>query len=109
VVDGGLQMTLQLPPNPKDLFKIKYGPSFIQAQSDDSAAPEPSSGIKVDDLKQAAQDAVKNINFRSVTDNLRDALKTSARFVLSGGKEFFYNNPIFNNNGDLLVEAKYKS
>lgn len=65
--------------------------------------------IHVPDMKTAAADAVGRMSFESMTTNLQSALHNAARFVLPGGPQFFYKIPIFNNNGDLMSEAKYKS
>jgi hypothetical protein len=127
-------MNMNLPSNPKDIFHISDATytelSAEEAQEDTkkdaeiekwettetdankaipTAGGNEKHGISVANMKEAATDAAGKLDFRNVTTNLQSALQSSARFVLPGGQQFFYKNPIFNNNGDLIVEARYKS
>ncbi|CAP79540.1 hypothetical protein DTO013E5_9688 [Penicillium roqueforti] len=124
VSEGGLKLNMNLPANPKDIFHTTAltKPFATEAEeTQDEAEPAenepaestPKTGktgkISVHDMTEAANDAAAKLDFKSVTSNLQTALENSARFVLPGGRQFFYNNAVFGNNGDLLVEAKYKS
>lgn len=103
VKEGGLEMKLKVPANPKDLFKINYKPQSV------SPGQMEAPGKGVPDLKSAAEDAITKVNFDKVTTTLQNALKSSARFVMPGSRVFHYKDPIFNENGDLLVEGFYKN
>ncbi|PKY06357.1 hypothetical protein P168DRAFT_279802 [Aspergillus campestris IBT 28561] len=103
VKEGGLEMQLKMPTNPKDLFKIDYTPKSVFSSSKEGP------GMVVPDLKSAAEDAITKVDFNTVTTTLQNSLKSSARFVLPGGRVFHYKDPIFNDNGDLLVEGFYKN
>ena len=122
---------MNLPSNTKEIFHISDATYFfaeeVQEDTQDDAEPkkwETAEGegkpistaggndkkrININDMKEAANDASGNLDFQSVTTNLQSALQSLARFVLPGGQQFFYKNPLFNNNGDLMVEARYKS
>lgn len=64
---------------------------------------------KLPGLPPAWEKAVKAIKFERMTVSLTSALNTTSKFVLSGGDELFYKDPIFSNNGDVLVEAELKN
>lgn len=46
-------------------------------------------------------------SFGEAEKSLESDLNTSARFVIPGKGSLAYENPIFNNNGDLMIEANY--
>ncbi|KAK9437401.1 hypothetical protein VB005_08390 [Metarhizium brunneum] len=134
VIEGGLKLNMNLPQTPKDIFKITqvmspWGAAAQQDSSDDTepeperwetaegdedkiipeAKAEEKKSINVKNIMEAANIAAGQLDFQSMTTNLQSALLNSARFVISGGRDFYHKNPVFNNNGDLLVEARYKS
>ncbi|PGH11685.1 hypothetical protein AJ79_04708 [Helicocarpus griseus UAMH5409] len=51
--------------------------------------------------------AVSKIPIQDIAQELRTALTKSAKFTVPGGGTFLYKNPIFSNNGDLLIETQY--
>lgn len=50
---------------------------------------------------------ITTIPLKQVAKELEAALSSTARFVVPGGGTFFYKDPIFNNNRDVMIEAEY--
>jgi hypothetical protein len=131
ISEGGLKLNMNLPspaqnifvftelsrPWSKEIFACAPATEERDHPSEDevklkvapSAKPGERTTIHLSDIKDAARNASKEIDFDSMTVNLEKALASSARFIISGGKSLFYKDPMFNNNGDLIVEAGYKS
>lgn len=99
VHDGGIEMEMN-PATPDKIFHATYNNATIPCGGE----KEPN----LPDVPKDWADAFNHINFKGIIDSLTTALRSTSRFVLSGGDVFFYKNPIFNNHGDLLVEATYK-
>jgi hypothetical protein len=49
----------------------------------------------------------KCLSFGDAEEAPEKDLNSFARFVIPGNASLSYQNPIFNNNGDLVIEAKY--
>lgn len=66
---------------------------------------------KVKNRNQGLQDRVverfQQVSFDDAEKCLEKDLNTSARFVIPGNASLSYENPIFNTNGDLMIEANY--
>lgn len=62
-----------------------------------------------ENLKSDLVNKMKNIPFGEAQDQLQKNLDNAARFVVPGGGTFTYKSPMFNNNGDLMIESSYKS
>ena len=95
--ERGLMLKMNLPADPKEIFTIEehwdWGSSLGSTCTHEFYERRPT--YKESEL----------LDFENMTKNLQTALQSSARFVLPGGKQFFYKNPVFNNYGDLMIEA----
>ena len=58
-------------------------------------------------LMKDLQDKMENLPVVEAEERLRKDLTNSARFVIPGGGTFSYKDPIFNNEGDLMIAASY--
>ena len=99
VKDGGLEISLKLPDNQADLFHI--GTEFDEWPFGDVYPPYG------EDLKETLATAIDASPLQQVAEELQTTLSSTARFVIPGGGTFFYKDPIFNNNGDVMIEAQY--
>ena len=102
VQEGGLKISLEMPE-----FTVDSDPFAITADE--------SWGGSADDLEKQYQGLKDNLQNRMENFPLLDAQKAlqedlanSARFVIPGGGTFRYDKPIFNDNGDLMIEASYQ-
>lgn len=115
VHQGGLQIDLNTPDNFEDWIHVRYlkapeGSSNTTSPEDDMyAAADEAKWKMIENVEEAAKDQLKKIKEKltPMTTNLRTALGTTSKYVLSGEQTFLYKNPIFGNKGDLLVEATY--
>ncbi|KAF8243632.1 hypothetical protein K440DRAFT_561107, partial [Wilcoxina mikolae CBS 423.85] len=98
VHEGGLEISLNLPDNPVN--------SWVQPPYEDNWPFNWHEG-EADKLKTYLVDGLNNAPFAQAEEQLQNALRSTARFVVPGGGTFFYKNPIFNDNGDLLIEIGY--
>ncbi|KZF24923.1 hypothetical protein L228DRAFT_280214 [Xylona heveae TC161] len=99
VKEGGLEISLNLPDDPNDLFEIS--PYFDDWPFSNIYPPYG------EHLKERMQSAITVAPLWEAARELQTALSSTARFVVPGGGTFFYKNPIFNNNGDVMIEAQY--
>ncbi|PYH73601.1 uncharacterized protein BO88DRAFT_449471 [Aspergillus vadensis CBS 113365] len=99
---GGLRMELDLSDN---VFKVDNDPiSFFGSQIGVTKSDvERRQGALQDNLKEA----LKNSALQSVEEALQTNLNSTARFVVPGQGTFSYKDPVFNDNGDLLIEVGY--
>lgn len=58
----------------------------------------------LDDL----EDHLANLHLKDDMDNLQTALRNTARFVVPGVGSLRYKDPVFNNNGDLMIQVDYR-
>ncbi|GLA05510.1 hypothetical protein AnigIFM60653_006001 [Aspergillus niger] len=103
VDSGGLIMELDLNDNN---FIVGNDPiSFEGGEYEITKSQvESRQGALQDNLKES----LKNSALRSVEEALQTNLNNTARFVVPGRGTFTYNNPVFNDNGDLLIEVSYQ-
>ncbi|PGH15923.1 hypothetical protein AJ79_02090 [Helicocarpus griseus UAMH5409] len=99
VMEGGLEISLNVPENQQHLFKIS---TYFDDWPDLASYPP-----YEEHLKQRMADAITGVPLRDIANDLQKALSNSAKFVIPGGGTFFYKDPIFNNHGDVLIEAEY--
>ncbi|OGE46921.1 hypothetical protein PENARI_c089G01865 [Penicillium arizonense] len=108
VHQGGLEIQLNVPSESSKWVSTKF---LENPETFDSSLMESVSvGIDwkpIKKIKEAVDDAVKNLNFKPLSHDLKSALGSTSRYVLSGGRNFLYKDPIFGNKGDMLVEAQY--
>ncbi|KAI0398697.1 hypothetical protein F4802DRAFT_603740 [Xylaria palmicola] len=104
--DGGLKVSLNLPADLTTAFQVTADKlKFHSSTSGDEkldAVRERNQGLQ-DDLMQQFRD----ISFGDVEKALEKDLNTTARFVIPGNASLTYEKPVFNNNGDLMIEANY--
>ena len=62
------------------------------------------------DFKSQGEETIKS-GFHSddFKSSLETLLNTQSKFIFLAGAEFFMSNPVFDNNGDILVELSYKT
>ena len=95
VLEGGLHMDLPI----KDdniTMSVKVDKSFLQPKKNIE-----NMGYSI--LSNFKGDA----DVRRTADDLKDALSSTGGFVVPGGGTFFYKDPIFSKNRDLLISAEY--
>ncbi|PWY66691.1 hypothetical protein BO83DRAFT_367079 [Aspergillus eucalypticola CBS 122712] len=104
--DGGLKFSLNLPTDLTKAFKVTADPLKWNG---DTAGFD-----KLDEVKtiyQNFQDQLvkqfQNTSFGDAEKSLESDLNTSARFVIPGKGSLAYKDPIFKNNGDMMIEADY--
>lgn len=65
----------------------------------------------IEDSNQRLQDnfvqQFRNISFGDVEKSLEKDLNTTARFVIPSNASLSYEKPVFNYDGDLMIEANY--
>ncbi|KAI0007532.1 hypothetical protein F4779DRAFT_501814 [Xylariaceae sp. FL0662B] len=108
VQDGGIEISLNLPSDMTQAFQVKSDP--IQSRFD--AGFNTSKDALKDQHSKLQSDLIdhmKNLPLRDVETKLQNDLNSAARFVAPGGGTFTYQNPMFNDNGDLLIEVGYKA
>lgn len=71
--------------------------------------------ISNEDIERDQQQVLKdlethlaNLPLKDAVKKLQSALHNSARFVVPGVGSLRYKNPIFNKNGDLMIQVDYK-
>ncbi len=96
--NGRVEIDVQWPDNP-----MKDEKNWVDPHGDHLR------GISTSNIKEELQLALKTkvSGLKAHVQQIKDALKDQC-FVLSGGGYFFQRNPIFTENGDLLVELEYK-
>ncbi|OJJ75795.1 hypothetical protein ASPBRDRAFT_38097 [Aspergillus brasiliensis CBS 101740] len=104
--DGGLKFSLNLPTDLTKVFEVKADP--LQWKGDTAGFD------KLDEVKtryQKFQDQLvkqfQSTSFGEAEKSLEGDLNNSARFVIPGKGSLEYKNPIFNSNGDMMIEADY--
>ena len=98
VREGGLEIKVNLPTDQSSLFHID---TFYNPWPWDSYPPYG------EHLKQRLADAISAVPLSSIAEKLQKDLSSTARFVVPGGGTFLYKDPIFNNNGDVLIQSEY--
>ncbi len=97
ILNGGLQLQVNLPPKDSDLWNISTtgGENWI--------------AIGMDLSGNASHFAtwLSQFNIRGPANELQSQLNSTAKFVFPGAGTMLYKNPIYNNEHDLLVEAHY--
>lgn len=102
VQEGGLKISLEMPQ-----FKVDSDPFYPTA--DEGWSGKADDLIKqFQDLKDDLQNRMENFPLLDAQKALQEDLANSARFVIPGGGTFIYDNPIFNDNGDLMIAASYQ-
>ncbi|KIW94663.1 uncharacterized protein Z519_04640 [Cladophialophora bantiana CBS 173.52] len=95
ILEGGLFMDMPLSCNNVSL-DVKIDKTFLQPRSS---------------IENLANDVVSKFrgdtDLQTTADALKDVLQTTGGFVVPGGGTFFYKDPIFNKNRDLLISAEY--
>lgn len=107
VEDGGIQISLGLPSDPTDAFTVQseiLQDYFNVPFSDTHNITENQKNMVVTSLTQQ----LKSSSLGDTEAELQKNLNSAARFVVPGGGSLSYKNPMFNDNGDLLVEVSYK-
>jgi hypothetical protein len=99
-MEGGLEISLNLPSNTGDVF-VTPEPYF-----DEWPFPNltPSYGKS---MRKSMKERVTATPLGQVASEVQASLASTARFVVPGGGTFFYKNPIFNNNGNVMIESRY--
>ncbi|KAI0846276.1 hypothetical protein F5Y00DRAFT_272082 [Daldinia vernicosa] len=104
--DGGLKLSLNLPADLTKTFQVTADPLKFRG---DTAGFNQLDSVK--ERNQGLQDNLvqqfRNVSFGDAEKNLEKDLNTTARFVIPGNASLLYEKPVFNNNGDLMIEANY--
>lgn len=105
-VDGGLKLSLNLPTDLTQTFKVTADPLQF---SGGTAGFNPLDSVKAryQDLQDNLVQQFRDASFGDAEKNLEKDLNTTARFVIPGNASLSYEKPVFNNNGDLMIEANY--
>ncbi|KAI0548371.1 hypothetical protein F4679DRAFT_321897 [Xylaria curta] len=104
--DGGLKLSLNLPADLTKAFQVTADPLKFSSSTggfNKLDSVKASNQSLQDDLVQQFRD----ISFGDVEKNLENDLNTTARFVIPGNASLSYEKPVFNDNGDLMIEANY--
>ncbi|KAL3262135.1 hypothetical protein ABHI18_003063 [Aspergillus niger] len=106
--NGGLKFSLNLPADLTKVFQVTADP--LQWNGSTSDFDDKLEAVKA--IYQKFQDRLvqqfqNDTSFGEAEKSLESDLNTSARFVIPGKGSLAYENPIFNNNGDLMIEANY--
>lgn len=59
-------------------------------------------------MQQRIKDALRSNKLQDTEKKLQNELATVARLVVPGQGTFSYRSPVFNNNGDLMIEIAYQ-
>ncbi|KAE8371742.1 hypothetical protein BDV26DRAFT_118076 [Aspergillus bertholletiae] len=104
--DGGLKFSLNLPTDLTQVFQVTADPLQFHG---DTAGTSHLENIKVrfQDVQDKLVAQFKKVSFGDAQKSLEQDLNTSARFVIPGNSSLSYEKPIFNTNGDLMIEANY--
>lgn len=94
---GGLELSVNLPGTDDDLFKI--------TDTTDSNWLQPDSFME--EIVKEAHEYTRRLPIREQAKLLQGKLRGTAKFFLPGAGNFFYENPIYNKEHDLMVEATY--
>ncbi|KAI0114103.1 hypothetical protein GGR51DRAFT_477662 [Nemania sp. FL0031] len=104
--DGGLKLSLNLPADLTKAFQVKADQLKFKG---DTVGNDHLDGVKA--RNQGLQDNLvqqfRDVSFGDVEKSLEKDLNTTARFVIPGNASLSYEKPVFNNNGDLMIEANY--
>jgi hypothetical protein len=100
VKDGGIEISLNLPNKPTDIFHVGE-PSYDEWPFGTLYKPY------AEKLKNGLVEDLTKTPLLDIAEQLQSNLSSASRFVVPGGGTFFYKDPIFNNNGDVLIEAEY--
>ncbi|KAF7586254.1 hypothetical protein BBP40_009191 [Aspergillus hancockii] len=104
VDDGGLSMTLDL--SDKN-FQVSSDPLEYRMEGGYWPTKDDVEGQQ-STLENTLITNLKNSPLKTTEAQLQNDLNSSARFVVPGQGTFRYSNPMFNDNGDLLIEVDYK-
>jgi hypothetical protein len=99
-MEGGMEISLNLPDNPGDIFNT--GKPYF-----DEWPFEVLGDSYGDSVRAWMKKTVSATPLGQVAQDVQTKLATTARFVVPGGGTFFYKDPIFNNNGDVMIESRY--
>lgn len=101
---GGLSISLNLPADISEAFQVGWDPLDYTGEAGFTHL----SSDAYKNVQDSLIKSVQNIKLGDAQQALQNELNNSARFVVPGGGTFTYKNPIFNNNGDLMIEASYQ-
>jgi hypothetical protein len=104
--DGGLRFSLNLPTDLTKVFQVRADKLQFRG---DTAGTSHLDGVKnrYQGLQDQLVEQFRQVSFGDAERSLEKDLNTSARFVIPGNASLSYENPIFNTNGDLMIEANY--
>ncbi|KAG6003411.1 hypothetical protein E4U21_002044 [Claviceps maximensis] len=104
--DGGLKFSLNLPTDLTRVFQVEADPLQFRGDTSGTSHLE---GVKTryQDLQDRLVQQFRKVSFGDAEKSLETDLNTSARFVIPGNASLSYEKPVFNNNGDLMIEASY--
>jgi hypothetical protein len=97
VLNGGLKLTVNLPPQDKDLWNI----------STDGGENWIATGMDLTGNAGHFATWLAGWNIRTPANELQKQLNGTAKFVFPGAGSMLYKNVVFNNEHDVLVEAHY--
>lgn len=104
--DGGLRFSLNLPTDLTKVFQVRA--DKLQFRGDTFGSAHLDSVKKQNqELQDHLVEQFQQVSFDDAERSLEKDLNTSARFVIPGNASLSYENPIFNTNGDLMIEANY--
>lgn len=98
VLNGGLEITMDSTREPDTVKIDTWGGTSWGSGIDPKLVKEKESQM---------YQAFDNNSLTVARQVLQSSLRSSARFVLPGRGSFFYKNPIFNKNGDVLCDITY--
>ncbi|KAI1075143.1 hypothetical protein F5B20DRAFT_560906 [Whalleya microplaca] len=107
VEDGGLAISLDLPDDLTKAFHVESDEPTYSSSNGGFGSLDFVKGL-VQDLKNSITDTINKTNFGEKESMLQNDLRSSSRFVIPGGGKFLYKSPVFNDIGDLMIEASYK-
>jgi hypothetical protein len=103
VGSGGLEMELDL--NDKN-FKVDNEP--IMFDGDEWEITESDVVSSQGAIQNKLKKGLENSDLRSVKKALKESLNSTARFVVPGQGTFSYDDPVFNDKGDLFIKIGYQ-
>ncbi|KAI9927079.1 hypothetical protein MW887_003462 [Aspergillus wentii] len=103
VEDGGFSLSLDLAKN-----NFKVGADEVKTDCAMAIGVMDRLVKACDKMKTQLEDSLAKAPLHDIAAKLQTDLNNSARFVVPGKGTFKYQNPVFNNNGDVMIEVGYK-
>lgn len=103
VETGGLQLLINL-----DSDKFKVNSDDIYFEGDEHYFTREDVKQRQTTLQDKLKQSLKTARLQPIVDRLQSNLNNAARFVVPGLGTFRYQDPVFNDSGDLLIQVSYQ-